>query len=77
MDAHEYEKAVRSGRLTLDQDPCNEEAVNSLIEAYGRLGNREAAIMSYRKYASRIQDELGETPSQQVSSRYQAVLKGR
>ena len=77
MDAHEYEKAIRSGRLILDQDPCNEESVNSLIEAYGRLGNREAAIMSYRKYASRIQDELGETPSQQVSSRYQAVLKGR
>jgi len=61
-------EAIAFARRLLDADPLDEDAVVALLAAQRALGQREEQHEAYRRFAVRLDEELGVAPSQRVAS---------
>jgi len=61
----------------LDCDPLREDAHRAAMRAYGRLGQRNAALEQYARCQEIVGRELGAEPMIETTELYQAILEGR
>lgn len=67
LAAGEPGRAVTAALSATSIEPLGESAHLLLVQAHLAAGNRAAAVRAYRMFASRLQDELGVPPSDQLS----------
>jgi DNA-binding SARP family transcriptional activator len=67
LEAGEPERAVIAALSAAGIEPLRESAHLLLVQAHLAAGNRAAAVRAYRLFSSRLSDELGVPPSDQLS----------
>jgi predicted ATPase/DNA-binding SARP family transcriptional activator len=80
MRAHEeqreYEAVLAAALRLLDCDPLREDGHRAAMRAYGRLGQRNAALEQYARCREIVHTELGAEPMIETTELYQAILGG-
>ncbi len=77
-EAHgEHEAALAAALRLLHHDPLREEAYRGAMRAYGRLGQRNAALQQYQRCREIIRAELGTEPMPETVALYRALLEDR
>jgi DNA-binding SARP family transcriptional activator len=77
IDKNQSEDAIALIRHWLTLDPLDETAHYLLIEAYGRTGQRNAALQHYENYHQLLEDELGVEPSEHVIALYDRIREDK
>ena len=72
-----HDRAARVGDKILSVDPCNEEALGTVLTAYAAAGNYAAVEHRYRDYRNVVEADLGEVPSVKIEKVYQALYLER
>jgi len=72
-----HEAALTTALRLLSHDPLREDAHRTVMRAYGRLGQRNAALEQYRRCQQIVSKELGAEPMVETTELYHAILKGR
>ncbi len=67
LAAHEPGRAVIAAISAVSIEPLRESAHLLLVQAHLAAGNRAAAVRAYTMFASRLENELGVQPSNQLS----------
>jgi ATP/maltotriose-dependent transcriptional regulator MalT len=70
----EREKAVELYRSALKEDGLREETYRALMTLYWEMGDRAAAVQTYRRCAQALGDELGVTPMPETLALYERIL---
>ncbi len=65
-----YLQALQYAQLMLALDPWREDALRSVIEIRGLLGDHSGALAEYERFAERLKDELGVAPSEETERLY-------
>ncbi len=66
--------ALQTALRLLAADPLSEAACQTALRAYLRLGQREAALTLYRRFAAILRKELAAEPAPETSALYQRLL---
>lgn len=74
LESKEYDRAQTYAQRQLELDPLREIAYGQLIQAQARQGQRAAALASYEKCQRVLADELGVSPSPELTDLY-ALLR--
>ena len=75
--AGEYEEALAVALRFLQHDPLREDAHQSAMRAFCRLGRRNAALEQYRRCQEIVKQDLNAQPMAETTELYQAILDGR
>jgi LuxR family maltose regulon positive regulatory protein len=70
----ERERAVDLYQSVLKKDDLREEVYRALMTLYSQLGDRAAAIRTYRRCAQVLGDELGVTPTPETLALYDRIV---
>jgi LuxR family maltose regulon positive regulatory protein len=70
----EYEPAIELCRSALKKDNLREEIYRELMALYFQMGDRTAAIQTYRRCAQVLEDELGVTPMSETLALYDRIV---
>lgn len=62
----DYETALEASQAALEVEPLYESAVALLIQSESRQGNAVAALRAFEKYRTKLQEEMGLTPSDAI-----------
>jgi DNA-binding SARP family transcriptional activator len=73
----EYEGALATALRLVEQEPWREDAHRVAMRAYGRLGQRGAALKQYHRCCELMLKELGTEPTVKTQELYQEMLDGR
>ncbi len=73
----EYDKAISYAQRWLALDPLREEAYQQLMLCFLWAGNRNAALLEYRKCVRSLEHELGVPPLEETTQLYHAILEGK
>jgi two-component SAPR family response regulator len=68
--------ALDYAQRILAADPYHEDANAWVIELSGLLGDRNAGIRHYQRYAELLREELDEEPGTRVQAAYRVLLRG-
>lgn len=71
----DYEAAVRFAQRQLEIDDLRETAVQQLMTALGKTGQRIEALAQYEQLSERLEIELGVEPSQETDALYQRIKR--
>jgi DNA-binding SARP family transcriptional activator len=63
-----YAEALQAGLAAVASDPLRESAQRALITTHLAEGNVVEAVRQYRRFAARLQAELGLTPTERLTS---------
>lgn len=74
--AGNLESAIVHARRWVACDPLDEAAQQHLIRLYGQTGQTAAALRQYHTYVDLLRDELGASPSDDLTVLYEAVKAG-
>ncbi|MEW2914805.1 AAA family ATPase [Leisingera sp. JC11] len=69
----EHEAVLEHARRLEELEPTDEAAICHQIKAYRALGDRNAAMRAYHRYAEVVERDLGVTPDEAVRNLYQEV----
>jgi predicted ATPase len=72
--AGEEDLAIAELSRATEIDPLHEPAQAELIRTYAAAGLRHQAIMQYRRVVTRLNRELGERPSDELTTCFQEIL---
>jgi DNA-binding SARP family transcriptional activator len=75
--AGDYDGCLSWCRLTLECDPCREDAHRLLMRSYCRLGQRSAAIRQYRQCVEALRRELDAVPEAESDELYERLRQGQ
>ncbi len=67
----------RHARVLLDLDPLSEDGVRGVLQARAWAGDRSNALKVYTRFAERLGDELGVTPSPELRVMADSLRDGR
>jgi class 3 adenylate cyclase len=73
LEKRDYQKAQEYAWQQLDIDPLHEPALQQLMIALARSGQRSAAMAQYEIYRKRLQETSGEEPSAELTELYQRI----
>jgi DNA-binding SARP family transcriptional activator len=68
--------AVEAARWVLQTSPANGRAAKRLIELLGRRGDRAGAILAYESFRTRLSEDFGLEPSEEVEEALDRVRRG-
>ncbi len=71
----EWETAIQHAQRWLGVDQLQEPAHRQLIQIYGAIGDRAAAIRQYRECVQLLDSELGVGPLEETTTLYQAIME--
>ena len=71
----EYPRVIEISQRIVAIDPVNERAYQHLLFCYGALGDRSAALKTYKECSFQLQEKLGVSPSEDTEMLYQHVKK--
>ncbi len=77
LAADQLNEAAGSCRQLVELDPWSEEAHRQLMTLLARMGDHAAALRCYEQLQSRMQDELGASPSAQTRALAREVAQGQ
>jgi predicted ATPase/DNA-binding SARP family transcriptional activator len=66
--------AIAYAQRLLAVDPWREDAVVALVDLRRETGDRAGALAAYREFASRLETELGVTPSGETTAAYERAV---
>ena len=69
-DQEDYEGAIPIARRWVELDPLHEPAQVHLMQLYTAAGRQSAAWRQYERYAKRLENELGVSPSTEIKALY-------
>ncbi len=75
IQLQEFTTATNYLKHWLQLDPLSEPACFRLMQIYGQLGQRAAAIRQYKEYEILLNEELGIAPLQETIALYETILK--
>ena len=75
VEAGDLVLAQRSARKALSLAPTDEHALRSFLEALAAAGGRAGAADVYRRFATRLQEELGVEPSPETKALSDRILR--
>lgn len=70
----EYEKALVFLRNILEVDNLREDAMGKVLFCYGKLGDRKAVKMEYKRFVELIRKELNVEPCENLKEMYQWAM---
>jgi LuxR family maltose regulon positive regulatory protein len=73
----EYDRALEIFRRIARKDSYLEVAHRGIMEAYLRMGDRNAALRHYRDLEMHLQQELGVSPTTETLRLYDEIVKGQ
>jgi ABC-type oligopeptide transport system substrate-binding subunit/DNA-binding SARP family transcriptional activator len=73
----EYEAALATALRLVEREAWHEDAHRVAMRAYGRLGQRGAALKQYHRCRELVLRELGAEPTVETQKLYQEILDGR
>lgn len=68
-----YLQALQYAQLMLALDPWREDALRSVVDIRALLGDRSGAAAEYERFAQRLQNELGVSPSEESLRLYERI----
>jgi pentatricopeptide repeat protein len=71
----ELPSAVRAGRELTRREPYRESGYRLLMEGLAREGNDAEALRVYDELRTRLRDDLGVAPSQQMQELHRTLLR--
>ncbi len=71
---HADQAALQTALQLLSLDPLSEAACQVALRAYSRLGQREAALALYRRFAATLRRELDTEPASETIALYQRLV---
>ena len=74
--AQDYEGCLSWGRLTLECDPCREDAHRLLMRCYSRLGQRATALRQYRQCVDALRRGLDALPEPETEELHRRLQQG-
>ncbi|MEO1068386.1 MAG: AAA family ATPase, partial [Cyanobacteria bacterium J06638_6] len=74
-DLGETDRAITLGQQWLDRAPLDEGGYQTLMMLYGEMGDRATALQLYHQCMTRLQTELGVSPSATTADIYQTLLE--
>lgn len=74
-DRKSYLQALQYAQLMLALDPWREDALRSVIEIRGLLGDHSGALAEYERFAQRLKEELGVAPSEDSAQLYERLRR--
>jgi len=72
-EAREYSEALHTARRLVQADPLQPIANERLMRLYTLVGDRPAALKTYRTYSRLLWEEVGTTPEAQIEELYQRI----
>lgn len=76
MKQGEYKKALFFLKNILSIDNLKEDAVEKVLFCYGKMGERKAVQMEYRKFVWIMEKELNVEPCDNLKKMYEKAMKG-
>jgi len=73
----EWDKAIQKTRQWVSLDPLDENAQRTLIKCYAQAGQRNAALHQFEEYSRILNDELGQSPDDELLAFYQEIRTGK
>lgn len=73
----EWEKGIQRARYWVSLDHLNEDAQRTLIALYAQAGQRSAALHQFEEYSRILNDELGQSPDDELLALYQEIRAGK
>lgn len=70
----DFTLATQAGLLAVQSEPLRESAVEALVEAALREGNRRLALQHYEAFAEMLEHELGATPDRRLQVLISALI---
>lgn len=70
----EFEKAITTARLLLDQNPLDEEVHCNMMRYFAKLGDRQSIIEQYEQLKNNLESELGVAPLPQSSKLFEQLI---
>ncbi len=67
--------ALQTALRLLSVDPLSESACQTALRAYSRLGQREAALKLYHRFAAALRRELDIEPAPETAALYQSLVR--
>jgi DNA-binding SARP family transcriptional activator len=77
FSAGDYDSCLRWGRMTLECDPCREDAHRLLMLSYSRMGQRAMALRQYRQCVEALRRELDAVPEAESDALYRLLQQGQ
>jgi DNA-binding SARP family transcriptional activator len=77
FSAGDYDACLRWGRMTLECDPCREDAHRLLMRGYSRMGQRAMALRQYRQCVDALRRELDALPEAESDALYRLLQQGQ
>lgn len=75
--AGDYGGCIGWGQLTIECDPCREDAHRMLMRCFSRLGQRAMALRQYRQCADALRRELDAIPEAETEELYRRLQQGQ
>ena len=72
-----FEEAIVHARRYVNLDPLHEDSQRQLMILYAKAGQRAAALRQYQLCLDTLAKELGISPSQETTTLYQQIRRGR
>ncbi|MBE7555599.1 MAG: AAA family ATPase [Anaerolineales bacterium] len=72
-----YETAIPYGRRWVALDPLHEPAQRHLMQLYGEVGQKAAALRQYEEYTALLEKELGLPPDEETTTLFEAIKAQR
>ncbi len=76
LDSGEFDKAGELGEQLVSLDMLNESAWRTLMQVYAARGDRNHALMAYKRCCEILNKELGVEPSEETSKLQSAIRDG-
>ena len=70
----DFARAVEHADAALHEDPWREDALRLKLTALYKLGERNAALAAYERFASRLRDEMGVAPMPETNAVKEAIV---
>lgn len=77
IQKQEFDQAINYAQMWASIDPLREEAYQQLMLCYIWSGQRNAALLQYRKCVRLLSAELGVTPLEETTQLFNAILEGK
>ena len=76
LEQGEVEEAIALAERVLKRERAAEMAYQLLLRAYGQLGDRGAALRTYRRCQRALREELGAEPLPQTTALFERIRRG-
>jgi DNA-binding SARP family transcriptional activator len=76
LESGEFDKAEESGERLVSLDMLNESSWRTLMQVYAARGNRNHALMAYKRCCEVLNKELGVEPSLETTRLQEAIRDG-